>query len=432
VDTVTTAGKKPIRPSVMPADAQTRPEEATLRHVDQLRVLLVEDDEGDAYLVQELLAETGGSVAVSWVRTLAAAEQVLDVDCVLLDLGLPDAAGLDGLRRLLPQVGEGVAILVLTGYADEQQGMRAVAVGAQDYLVKGQVDGPLLVRAIRYAVERRRAEDAERALREERLRAAENTRLERGLLPTPLLTGSDIVFVPRYQPGGRRLLLGGDFYDAVQDAYNAVHVVIGDVSGHGPDEAALGVCLRIAWRTLVLAGRPMSEVLPILQQVLVHERHADHIFATMCALTITPDRRGARIYLAGHPAPLWLESDRVVPLSKVAAGLPLGMFEDAKWEGTQIELGTDWSLLLYTDGLIDVGFGADRLGAHGLVSLMNAQMRAHRQWRESPAVLLDALVEAVTRFGGGVELNDDLAVLLIGLRSSLTPHEDDKSAEART
>ena len=72
---------------------------------------------------------------------------------MLLDLGLPDASGLEGLRRLAARA-DGVALLVLTGLADEHRGAEAVAAGAQDYLVKGQVDGQLLTRAIRYAIGR--------------------------------------------------------------------------------------------------------------------------------------------------------------------------------------------------------------------------------------------------------------------------------------
>src|SRR3989440_12479891 len=93
------------------------------------------------------------------------------VDCVLLDLGLPDASGLDGLRQLL-RAGTGVAVCVLTGLADEHLGMAAVAEGAQDYLVKGRGDGILLSRAIRYAVERRRADDNVRRLRRAELAPA--------------------------------------------------------------------------------------------------------------------------------------------------------------------------------------------------------------------------------------------------------------------
>ena len=69
-----------------------------------------------------------------------------------------------------------------------------------------------------------------------------------------------------------------------------VHAVIGDVSGHGPDAAALGVCLRIAWRTLVLGGRGVDDVLPTLQVVHEVERHFSWMFTTLCMVTIAPDR----------------------------------------------------------------------------------------------------------------------------------------------
>ena len=82
--------------------------------------------------------------------------------------------------------------------------------------------------------------------------------------------------------------------------------MIGDVCGHGPDEAALGVELRIAWRTLTLAGVSGSRLLGILQQVLECERPTDEIFATVCAVDIAPDGRVATAYLAGHPPPLLL------------------------------------------------------------------------------------------------------------------------------
>ena len=81
----------------------------------------------------------------------------------------------------------GAAVCVLTGRSDEHLGIVAVAEGAQDYLVKGQVDGVLLTRALRYAVERKRADENARRLREVELRQAESARLERGLLPQPLM-----------------------------------------------------------------------------------------------------------------------------------------------------------------------------------------------------------------------------------------------------
>ena len=387
---------------------------------DSVRVLLVEDDDGDAFLVRELLDEVVTPVTLLRARSLAEAEAaVRTVDCVLLDLGLPDATGLEGLRRLAARA-DGVALLVLTGLSDEHRGVEAVAAGAQDYLVKGQVDGQLLTRAIRYAIGRSRSEATERALQEQQLHAEENARLERGLLPSPLITGADVIFAARYQAGGRRLLLGGDFYDAIRDADGALHVMVGDVSGHGPDEAALGVRLRIAWRALVLAARPPAEILGTLQQVLVAERHREHIFATVCALTVSADRRRARVHLAGHPAPVLIDGDAldggaVRLLAEARVIPPLGVVTRTSWPLTELELPERWALLLHTDGLIDgrIGRGAERLGGEGLAELVGTEMREHPDWRADPGLLVDAVIARAEALNGG-DLVDDVAVLLVG------------------
>ena len=221
---------------------------------DQVQVLLVEDDDGDALLVGELLREVGAAVVVRRARSLAQAKSLVSgVACVLLDLGLPDSQGLNGLRQLL-QLEPEAAIVMLTGQTSEHLGEQAVRAGAQDYLVKGEVAGHMLNRVIRYAVERRRAEEAQRALQMAQIHAQENARLERGLLPSPLLADSRLSVSARCLPGGKHMLLGGDFYDVIETSDGWVHALIGDVCGRGPAEAALGVCLRVAWRTLVLAG----------------------------------------------------------------------------------------------------------------------------------------------------------------------------------
>jgi serine phosphatase RsbU (regulator of sigma subunit) len=387
----------------------------TTAPVESLRVLLVEDDDGDAFLVQELLDEAVSPVELLRARTLAEAESAVGrVDCVLLDLGLPDASGLDG-----------VALLVLTGLADEHRGAEAVAAGAQDYLVKGQVDGQLLTRAIRYAIGRSRIEATERALHEQQLHAEENTRLERGLLPIPLIAGAGVLFAARYQAGGRRLLLGGDFYDAVRDPDGTLHVMIGDVSGHGPDEAALGVRLRIAWRALILAARPADEILTTLQQVLVHERHREHIFATVCTFSIAADRRSAELHLVGHPAPVLIGHDTVRLLSEATVVPPLGVVTRTAWPATRIELPADWALLLHTDGLIDgrVGLGPERLDGEGLAELIQRQVRRVPDWRHAPEVFVDALIQQAEDLNGG-DLVDDVAALLVGALPLAVPTDD--------
>src|SRR3954470_5392627 len=183
---------------------------------ERLHILLIEDDEGDAFLVRELLSEAQAPFELMVATSLREAGPMMrGIQCVLLDLGLPDAEGIDGLRRLLAMAG-GAAVCVLTGRSDEHLGVAAVAEGAQDYLVKGQVDGVLLTRALRYAVERKRADENTQRLREVELRQAESARLERGLLPQPLMQTTEVAVHTFYRSGRAMGLLGGDFYDAVQ------------------------------------------------------------------------------------------------------------------------------------------------------------------------------------------------------------------------
>lgn len=134
-----------------------------------LHMLLVEDNPTDALLVREALTDIPSVpfVVTQVERLTEGLKHLMNAPCdvVLLDLGLPDSQGLETfltLRDAMPSL----PIVVLTGLADEAVGMRAVQHGAQDYLVKGQVDGQLLVRAIRYAIERKRAEQMVRGLLE--------------------------------------------------------------------------------------------------------------------------------------------------------------------------------------------------------------------------------------------------------------------------
>ncbi|HZU28552.1 MAG TPA: PAS domain S-box protein [Bryobacteraceae bacterium] len=132
-------------------------------HVDGIRVLLIEDNPGDARLLMEGLRDAGAyGIAVQHVTTLGQALTELetnDYEVVLLDLSLPDADGLESVIRLHGSFPK-PAIVVLTGLDDQFLAARAVREGAQDYLIKDSTNGHLLVRAMRYAIERRSAIDA--------------------------------------------------------------------------------------------------------------------------------------------------------------------------------------------------------------------------------------------------------------------------------
>jgi serine phosphatase RsbU (regulator of sigma subunit) len=376
-----------------------------------LSLLLIEDDRADAVLVEELIADSVADIRVAWAPSMAHAEGVLTrerPDCVLLDLNLPDATGFDGIARIAEWDGT-LPVVVLTGLNDEQFGVSAVASGAQDYLVKGRVEPDMLRRTLLYAIERKRAELIAVDLRASDLRAQENARLERGLLPSPLLPeGSGVGVVTRYRPSRANALLGGDFYDVVQTPDRTVHIVIGDVAGHGPDEAALGVALRIAWRTLTLSGVHGDAAMRQLERILNAESPGRGIFATMLSLAVRPDSPRVITVRAGHPGML-VHGRGTVDWLEPPAGPALGWGGD-NWPQHAMELPEGGGLVLLTDGLFEghSGRGAERLGENGLLELARPLAAL-----PGPA-FVDALIdqaEARAQAHGG--FSDDVAVVRV-------------------
>jgi diguanylate cyclase (GGDEF)-like protein/PAS domain S-box-containing protein len=126
-------------------------------------VLLIEDNPGDARLINEMFREQGSqSVELKHVDCMEHGEKFLvvnSVDIILLDLGLPDSQGLDAVRRARAAA-PGVPLVVLSGLDDESMAIKAMQEGAQDYLIKGQIEPRELMRALRYAVERKIIEEA--------------------------------------------------------------------------------------------------------------------------------------------------------------------------------------------------------------------------------------------------------------------------------
>ncbi len=124
-----------------------------------IKVLLIEDNSEEALLIQEMLTQvTDAPFYVECVDRLSTALARLaegNIDVILLDLALPDGQGLDTFARVHAQAPR-VPVVVLTGLGDETLAVKTLQKGAQDYLVKAQADSNLLVRAIRYAVERQR------------------------------------------------------------------------------------------------------------------------------------------------------------------------------------------------------------------------------------------------------------------------------------
>ncbi|MET9934208.1 PP2C family protein-serine/threonine phosphatase, partial [Streptomyces sp. NPDC006324] len=210
----------------------------------------------------------------------------------------------------------------------------------------------------------------------------------------------------RYLPGATLALLGGDFLDVVEGDDGLLHAVVGDVSGHGPDAAALGVCLRIAWRSLVLGGHRGDDLLHLMERILLAERGDQHMFATCTLLILDQNAGTATLHLAGHHEPLLTTPEGTREL-EASHGIALGIFPGPhRWPATVVPLPATGALTLYTDGLTEghSGTANERLGVEGLLDLIAALPA------EDPAVQVDLLIKETHELNAGRH-SDDLAVL---------------------
>ncbi len=232
-------------------------------NLEGIHVLLVEDNPGDARLFLELVRETGaGRLKLEHVTRLSQALDRLSndsFDVVLLDLSLPDEQGLTTLTRAHAHA-PNVPIVVLTGLDDEALAVKAVRAGAQDYLVKGRVDGDLLVRSMRYATERARAVEAlER--REEHYRSL----IENSLDLVSILNLDGTI---RYASPSHQRLLGYPVEDLVgQNAFSFIHTddlpAVREAFARADADSAVHCRFRHrdgSWRVIESFGRNLSHL----------------------------------------------------------------------------------------------------------------------------------------------------------------------------
>ena len=329
------------------------------------RVLLVEDDEGDAFLVRELLIDAARTSICSGSARLARRSAVLPgrlrlraarprpartrtawmrCDCRPQARAEPRRAGADRCRRRVPR--HRVGLRRRPGLSRQGQHRRRAAASAP----------------IRYAVERKRADESMRRLFASEARAAENARLERGLLPQPLVAAtrcrSRRALPPRPAPGaaGRRLLRR-------RRARRTAHVflLIGDVAGPRPRR---GGPRRLPADRLAhpgaRRGRPET-ILPAMDAVLASERSPDEVFATVTMVRVDPTA-GTAAVLAAPGTRGRCSSTAVRPSpAEGDAGVALGVDRRRRLGRRRRTRRPAGRLLLFTDGLVE-GYDGPRPG----------------------------------------------------------------------
>jgi PAS domain S-box-containing protein len=232
------------------------------------------------------------------------------------------------------------------------------------------------------------------------------TTLQRSLLPPRLPVIPGLTVAARFRAAGETNQVGGDFYDLFPVLGDGWMVVMGDVTGKGPDAAAITSLARYTLRTAAMYERDPDALLARLNAALAHEDDNRQLCTAVC-VRIDPAEAGVRLQVAcaGHPAPYLLRpGGEVVSLGD--PGTLLGAFDDADWCAAPAMLAPGEALVLYTDGVTDTRGEADRFGAERLVQLLRELTML------DPDEVAARVDDALLAFEWGPQ-RDDVAVLVL-------------------
>lgn len=394
-----------------------------------IRVLLVEDDEEDYLITRKMLKEEPGSeFELLWAKSFREGlELVRDKrpDAVLLDLSLPDSEGWETFSQM-QAAAEHVPIILMTGLVDESLGLKALQEGAQDYLVKGRFDGYSLGRAVRYAIERERMQEAlvrfAEELQQKNIQLEEDLdmarEVQRAMLPVGYPTvpagvrveQSRIRFCHDYRPSR---MVGGDFFTLLRISDASIGVFVCDVMGHGLRSALVMAVLRGMLEELAPVAHAPDRLLTELNNDLtaVLRRPGQLVFASAFYTVIdVADKRMAWAN-AGHPVPMLVHADDgdVVSIEHgETKAPPLGVAAGTSYSARGMALRPGDKILIMTDGVLEaeneenLQYGRDRFR-------VEIAQRAAQHIEE----VVPSLMSRIEAFSNGRDFKDD--VLLLGV-----------------
>jgi len=346
------------------------------------RQLLVIDD--DILVRQSIVAyledsgyrvhgESNGSGGMAWFRKHKP-------DLVLTDLRMPDLDGL-ALLKMVKEVDPDIPVIVISGMGMVADVAEALRLGAADYLIKPLVDMEVLTHSINKALSvldlqrenkryRRELEKANRDLREyvrvlERDQQA-GRQVQMNLLPPTPARYGDITVAHKIVPS---LYLSGDFidYGLINNRYLSFYLT--DISGHGASSAFVTVWLKQLVRRIIRERRifhqqnefqiDAAEWMSTINQELMHSKFGCHL--TCFVGILDTHTREMRYVLGGHlPLPVLVVDGEARFLE--GKGKPVGIFKDATWEVFQATLPEKFSLMVFSDGILEVLPPPDLIG----------------------------------------------------------------------
>ena len=360
--------------------------------IQEIKILLVEDNLGDARLIREALSETEKIDAnIKHVVRLVELEKCVSnekYDLIILDLTLPDATGIETVTRT-SQIAPESAIIVLTGINDEDLAVKAVQEGAQDYLVKGHADVKVLERVILYALERNQARIRISVLRDE---------LQRALLEID----EELEISASIQ---RKIIQLDDHSTAF---------VIADGSGHSVHAAFLSIMFKLALKHQIPQVDGPKGLIESINNEL-QPFFLDNMFFTAFTAWVNLKEMVLTYSTAGHPAQYLLcpKKKKIIKLKN--KGIPLCINLNTVYEDTRVKIEHGDKIILFTDGIFEcfnergIKFGEERLR-----ELLKKNMNL------SPEELKQKIVKRIESYNGEIPkhtpgLIDDSVFIVIEL-----------------
>ncbi len=393
-----------------------------------IQILLVEDNPADARLIHELLRdEAGGEVTLHHVDTLGEGVRqlhALSPDIVLLDLSLPDSRGFETFHTAHAHA-PAIPFIVLTHLDDAEHALKTLHAGAQDYLVKGEVDSHLLMRAIRYAIERKKVEEKlEQYAEELRVKNAQLTddlnmarEVQQALLPQSYPAfppdvdpaHSALCFCHRYRPS---TVLGGDFFHV--DALSSVEagVFVCDVMGHGIRAALVTAIVRgLLEKHRAVAWDPGELLAAINGSLAAVFRQTDQLmFASAFYFLINMETGEMKWSNAGHPLPVLVSGAAsracLMPVRGTTHGPGLGLFPHSVYKTYSQQVAADDLIVLYTDGLTEaVNHAGEQFGVSRLLQVI-------QEHADMPVeTLFENILAHTEAFTGSETFEDDICLV---------------------
>lgn len=370
------------------------------------KILLVDDNPNDLDVYRRYLQEDPNSSYE--VAEVEMGEEAIEFcqqqlpDCMLLDYRLPDLDGLEVLEQL-ETAKLHVPVIMLTGQGDEKVAHQAIQAGAQDYLVKGEIDSKTLSRAIRYARERFRRISAERELRETQVEMSAASKIQQRLFPAgpPQISGFDIA--GDCQPTSST---GGDYYDYIPMADGKLGIVVADVSSHGFAPALIMAGTRRLLRTLASVHNDVGQIATLANDAICEDTDPGQ-FVTLFFLALDPSNASFVYAGAGHES--WIVQTDATARHLDSLDMPLGVLQAQSFEVSDLmTLSPGEIAVLLTDGFQE----AER--PDGTQFEIDRVLGIIAKHRDEPAkALLKRLFAEVRAFCAPEVPKDDLTAIII-------------------